>query len=244
MVPLSAGSGGRHGVALYFSDVTRYRQLPRELEQANRQLESAYEELQSTVEELETTNEELQSTVEELETTNEELQSTNEELETMNEELQSTNDELQTINDELRDRTGQLDDTNDFLQAVLESLRSAVVVVDTDLMVQAWNHRAADLWGLRSDEATGKHLLNLDIGLPTDQLRPIVRQVLNSSRPDDGRAADRSSSEDRTDDLTLEAVNRRGRQVRIAVTTGRLNYRDPERSGAIIIMDQIDEPTG
>ena len=100
--PLTGSDGGLLGVNLIFHDVTAARRLQDELEQANRQLETAYEELQSTNEELETTNEELQSTVEELETTNEELQSTNEELETMNEELQSTNDELQTINDELR----------------------------------------------------------------------------------------------------------------------------------------------
>ena len=80
IVPVTAGDGTNVGVALYFSDVTRYRKLQAELEVTIRQLETAYEELQSTVEELETTNEELQSTVEELETTNEELETMNEEL--------------------------------------------------------------------------------------------------------------------------------------------------------------------
>src|SRR4030095_9403973 len=77
IIPLFGTNGSVLGVGIVFNDVTRSRQLKEELEESNRQLETAYEELQSTVEELETTNEELQSTVEELETTNEALQSTN-----------------------------------------------------------------------------------------------------------------------------------------------------------------------
>ncbi|HEX8906954.1 MAG TPA: CheR family methyltransferase, partial [Longimicrobiaceae bacterium] len=86
VVPL-AGDGEPLGVSIAFVDVTEYKRLQAELQEANQELETAFEELQSTNEELETTNEELQST--------------NEELETMNEELQSTNEELETINDEL-----------------------------------------------------------------------------------------------------------------------------------------------
>src|SRR5207248_2151231 len=77
--PLTDPAGRHAGVAISFSDVSRFHVLARELDQARRDLETAYGELQSTVEELETTNEELQSTNEELETMNEELQSTNEE---------------------------------------------------------------------------------------------------------------------------------------------------------------------
>ncbi|MDF2978906.1 MAG: chemotaxis protein CheR [Actinomycetospora sp.] len=73
LVPLDAHSDDGVSVAMFFTDVTRYRRMTAELQSAHRQVETAYEELQSTVEELETTNEELQSTVEELETTNEEL---------------------------------------------------------------------------------------------------------------------------------------------------------------------------
>src|SRR6185503_9803794 len=130
-------------------------------------------------EELETTNEELQSTVEELETTNEELQSTNEELETMNEELQSTNDELQSINEQLRESSMRLDSVNEFLDAILTSLQAGVVVVNNDLLAREWNDRAEDLWGVRRDEAVGQHFLNLDIGLPTDELRPLIRHALS-----------------------------------------------------------------
>src|SRR5262249_44451750 len=124
---------GQAGILLTFLDVSRYQHLREELERSQRELETAYEELQSTVEELETTNEELQSTNEEVETTNEELHSTNEELETMNEELQSTNEELETINNELRERSAEVIELNQFLESILGSLKSAVVVLGTEM---------------------------------------------------------------------------------------------------------------
>ncbi|NMO90698.1 CheR family methyltransferase [Actinomycetospora sp. TBRC 11914] len=226
LVPLETGANGGVAVAAFFSDVTRYQRMTGELQAAHRQVETAYEELQSTVEELETTNEELQSTVEELETTNEELQSTVEELETTNEELQSTNDELQSMNDELRERTSQLDEANDFLESVLGSLRTAVVVVDTDLIVRAWNAQADDLWGLRSEETIGQHLLNLDLGLPMERLRPLVRGALVGDS--DG------------DPLRLEAINRRGRTVGLVLSASPLRLRGSGPTGAIVLMDQTD----
>jgi two-component system CheB/CheR fusion protein len=64
--PLMETGGVHLGTAFSFHDVTRYKRLQVELQEANQELEAAYEELQSTSEELETTNEELQSTVEEL----------------------------------------------------------------------------------------------------------------------------------------------------------------------------------
>ena len=206
--------------------MTEYRQPAAEnWSTRHRQLETAYEELQSTNEELETTNEELQSTVEELETTNEELQSTNEELETMNEELQSTNDELQTINDELRDRTSQISELNDFMRSILGSLEAGVVVVDLELRVQVWNLRMEELWGVRTDEAVGQFLLNIDIGLPVDELRPTLRQVL---------------AEDSSDQPVqmVRAINRRGRTIDVQVTVSPLRTgATPTAVGAIILMD-------
>ncbi|GAA1029592.1 PAS domain-containing protein [Virgisporangium ochraceum] len=214
------------GVVLVFLDVTAGRRLRDELEHANRQLETAYEELQSTNEELETTNEELQSTVEELETTNEELQSTNEELETMNEELQSANDELQAINDELRDRTAERDSVNAFLETVFVSLKAGVVVINQDLQVRVWNRRCEDLWGLRAEEAVGRHFLNLDIGLPTDQLRPMIRKLLGS---DDG-----------SQEIRLASVNRRGRQIEVKVMGTPLRRDGDGTPGVILIMESVE----
>ena len=186
------------GTSVIFEDVTLLKRTQAELQSFKQELDTAYEEVQSTNEELQTTNEELQSTVEELETTNEELQSTNEETETMNEELQSANEELETMNDELRQRSDELNQANAFMAAVLASGRDGVVVLDGELQVLAWNYQSEELWGLRADEVLGKHLLNLDIGLPTDLLRGLIRTCVTTGDPQ------------RT---TVEALNRRGRRI-------------------------------
>jgi two-component system, chemotaxis family, CheB/CheR fusion protein len=231
VLPLTGASNRLLGISLIFNDVSRFRRLSDELEASNRQLETAYEELQSINEELETTNEELQSTVEELETTNEELHSTNEELETTNEELQSTNDELHVTNRELQDRTAEISALNGFLESILSSLTAAAIVVSPELTVRTWNRQAYELWGVREDEAVGQHLLNLDIGLPTGELRPVVREVAGGDRE---RA-----------ELILEAVNRRGRTVSLRVTVTTLTEHDSDRGnsgGALLLLDEVGEP--
>ncbi|GLX96917.1 CheR family methyltransferase [Herbidospora sp. NBRC 101105] len=229
VVPLQNGDGDLVGVGVNFYDVTRYRRLRDELEQANRELENAYEELQSLNEELETTNEELQSTNEELETTNEELQSTNEELETMNEELQSTNDELQQINDALNARGEELDQANAFVSAMVRSLGDAVAVVDTELRVLIWSPGAEELWGVRADEVAGRLLTGLDIGLPLDGLAARLRMMLSDAEP-----------RDRPDGLAVDAVNRRGRATRLSIEFSRMLGEDGRTAGVILLMDVLD----
>jgi two-component system, chemotaxis family, CheB/CheR fusion protein len=230
IVPLADAAGNPLGVCLTFLDVTRSKQLQEELRHSNEELETAYEELQSTNEELETTNEELQSTIEELETTNEELQSTNEELETMNEELHSGNEELQTMNEELRRRTNELNEVNSYLQSILTGLRGGVVVINPDLQVQVWSQKAEDLWGLRGDEVLGKHFLNLDIGLPVEQLKQTIRSVL----------ADGSEPHE----VTLEAINRRGKRIQCRVTSTRLLAPTGQARGVILLMEELEAEPG
>ena len=227
MVPVLS-DGELLGTAVTYQDATDVVQLEAELTESRRDLAQAHEELQSTVEELETTNEELQSTNEELETTNEELQSTNEELETMNEELQSTNEELETINDELRIRTTELDEVNTFLEAILTSMGIAVAVLDGEQRVQIWNSRAQDLWGLLPTEVEGRHLFNLDIGLPVDGVGASIRAVLG------GEVA-------RAEDL-VPATNRRGKAIDCRVTSIPLGG-EGSVSGVIILMEQVEAGT-
>jgi two-component system CheB/CheR fusion protein len=227
--PIISRAGVLEGSSVTFVDVTPQHRLQEELQGSRVQLETAYEELQSAVEELETTNEELQSTNEELETTNEELQSTNEELETTNEELQSTNEELETINDELRQRTIELNEINNFLEAILTSLNSAVVVVDRDVRIQVWNRHAQELWGLRPDEVEGEHLMNIDIGLPVERLHQPIRACL-AGEP--------------AQPMTMPAVNRRGRAVSCVVRVTPLLGTDDDVIGVIVLMDAHNGVTG
>ncbi|TMK87247.1 MAG: PAS domain S-box protein, partial [Actinobacteria bacterium] len=179
-------------------------------------------------EELETTNEELQSTNEELETTNEELHSTNEELETMNEELQSTNEELEATNNELRQRTLDLDDSNVYLEAILGSMGSGVIVLNRQLTVRVWNRVSEDLWGLRSEEVEGQHFLNLDIGLPIDELSQPIRAAV--------------TAEGEIVDIRLPAVNRRGRAIDVDVRVAPLRRDGQAPDGAIVLVRQAGEP--
>jgi two-component system, chemotaxis family, CheB/CheR fusion protein len=219
--PLVAADGTDLGATVTFQDVTRYRRLQDETEHARKEMEAAYEELQSAVEELETTNEELQSTNEELETTNEELQSTNEELETMNEEMQSTNEELETINDEIRTRTDQLNETNALLAAIVTSLGAGIIVIDDDFNIEVWNEAAAELWGVRPDEAEGSHLMNLELGLPLEQLHKPLRAALTGERSE----------------LEIPAINRRGKAIACAVSVLPLQAPGAEPRGAILLME-------
>ncbi|HEX6966638.1 MAG TPA: CheR family methyltransferase [Gemmatimonadaceae bacterium] len=226
LVPLFDPAHALLGVSISFGDITAAKRLQLELEHSNQELETAYEELQSTNEELETTNEELQSTIEELETTNEELQSTNEELETMNEELQSTNEDLQTMNEELQTRSAELNQVNAFLESILMSLRGGVVVLDRELKVLIWNSQAEDQWGLRGDEVIGKHFLNLDIGLPVEQLGRPLRACLSTD-------AVQTTT-------TVDATNRRGKPITCDVTCMPLVGPRFEVRGAILIVESRD----
>jgi two-component system, chemotaxis family, CheB/CheR fusion protein len=185
--PLLNGTSEVIGATVAFHDVTDFRRLQDELEQANRQLETAYE------------------------------------------ELQSTNDELQTINDELQDRTGELDAANGLLETILTSLRAGVVVLNTELHIRVWNRQAQELWGLRPEEAVGQHFLNLDIGLPTDRLRALIRRSL--------------ADEDGPQEATVDAVNRRGRRIDVRVIGSVLRTVTDEVGGIILTMEDVESPS-
>lgn len=148
----------------------------------------------------------------------------------MNEELQSMNDELQFSNEALRDRQDELDHLNDFMSSVLGSMNSGVAVVDSTMKVLAWNARAEDLWGVRTDEAIGSHLFDLDIGLPLDSLRQPIREQLDSEPPESAST-------------TMKAVNRRGRAIEVKVTLTHLEQQTASPA-AMLVMDVLDDEIG
>ncbi|HEY2337672.1 MAG TPA: CheR family methyltransferase [Burkholderiales bacterium] len=225
VAPVFDDKGAALGVSITFLDVSYVQELKDELRRSREDLQTTNEELQSSNEELETTNEELQSSNEELETTNEELQSTNEELETMNEELQSTNEELQTLNEQLRQRTDEAGRLSAFLESVLAGLGAGAAVLDANYNVLVWNHRAEDLWGMRADEVRGKSFLALDIGLPVGELRPLIRAGL--------------AGDDAPTELTLPAVNRRGKHIQCRVGCTPLVSALGKRDGVILMMVEV-----
>jgi two-component system CheB/CheR fusion protein len=224
VAPLIDDDGSVVGTSVSFLDVTNVTSLRAELDRSKQDVETAYEELQSSNEELETTNEELQSTVEELETTNEELQSSNEELETMNEELESTNAELQTINTDLHIRTEQVARLNTSLLAITGNIEVGAAVLNPELKVQVWNERAADLWGLRSDEVVGRPFFDLDIGLPTNEIHKMVESTMRG--------------EPAHDSAMVEAVTRRGKTIRCRVMVHALSD-GKVSTGVVVVMEEM-----
>jgi len=224
VAPLIDGDGTIVGTSVTLADVTHMTHLRAEVERSRQAVETAYEELQSSNEELETTNEELQSTIEELETTNEELQSSNEELETMNEELESTNAELQNINLDLHMRTDEVARLNTFLGAITGNIELGAAVLDRDLRIQVWNERAADLWGVRSDEVVGLPFFSLDIGLPTADIQEMVRSVLVGAQSHD--------------ETTLQALSRRGKTIQVRVIASALSDGD-RPAGVVVVMEEV-----
>ena len=225
IIPLQDNDQSILGVTVAFNDVTRYIKLQSALQRSRQELETTNEELQSTNEELETTNEELQSTNEELETTNEELQSTNQEMETMNEELQSANEELQAINSELSDRTYELDRTNTFMSSILGCLQMGMIVIDTSFNILIWNHAVEDMWGLRQDEVINKSWFSLDIGLPVEQLRVPIRDILSSKK--------------KFQEILINGTNRRGKQIRCYIAFSPLISNNIE--GIIMMMTDTEK---
>ncbi|GCE21330.1 sensor histidine kinase [Dictyobacter kobayashii] len=95
--------------------------------------------MSTIVEELEAANEELQSANEEILSSNEELQSLNEELETSKEEIQASNEELLVINQELQVRNKQLQEARNYAEAIVETIREPLIVLDGNLYVRSAN---------------------------------------------------------------------------------------------------------
>ncbi len=229
------------GAAVTFADVGSTLQLRESFRHVHEELETAYEELQSTNEELVTSNEELQSSYEELETGNEELQSSNEELETTNEELRSSNEELETTNLELKTASDAVQRLNETLvdanlelrrfsslhRQVMDHFPSAVVVLNSHLLVEEWNEAATALWGLEEDAVAGEPFFGLDFGLPLGTLQEPVRAC---------RSAGAVAS-----NVEVEATDHTGRRFTCRVQVMPISGREPE-TAAMLIMDRVGGP--
>jgi two-component system CheB/CheR fusion protein len=219
--PLTQMDQNLIGINITLTDVTQSWILRHQVEQINQTLEA-------TNEQLKISNIQLQATNEELETTNEEVQSSNEELETINEELQSTNNELQSVNEEVRLRTEEYNRANNFLNAILLSLRGAIIVINQESKVLAWSAKSEEMWGLRADEVQDKSLFSLDFGLPLDQIREAIDNCINNDQ--------------NQQDFGISAVNRRGKTFDCRLSIDALWSINQEKFGVILIMKEVESP--
>jgi two-component system, chemotaxis family, CheB/CheR fusion protein len=177
--------------------------------------------------ELEAAQESLETTIEELQSANEELETTNEELETMNEELRSANEQLEATNEELRTQAEATAEYRRYVEGTLRSVDAGVVVLDGDLRVRSWNRWSENAWGLREEEVLDQELLALDFGLPVARLRTDLLRVLAGEAPQA--------------ELTLEAVERRGRPLHCRVRLSPLLYEARPPRGVVMIVDDATE---
>ena len=161
-----------------------------EIERLRRELDATRSYLQTAVEEHETAREEMKSAHEEAMSANEEFLSTNEELENLpRSELQSANEELGVTNQELRDRNRELSDLNDelqrsrnYLDAIIETLREPLLVLDGNLRVQKANHEFYEIFKVRQEDTLQRQIYDLGDGQwDIPELRKLLAKVLSEN---------------------------------------------------------------
>lgn len=139
------------------ADQLRIKQLEEEIEQMR-------EDIRRVTEDQEAANEELQSANEELLSNSEELQTLNEELETSAEELQSNNEELITVNDELMDRQEQLTISRMYSEAIVETIREPLLVLDREMRVKSANESFYKYFKTTEQDTEGRLLTEIGSG--------------------------------------------------------------------------------
>ncbi|MFL5352555.1 chemotaxis protein CheB [Archangium sp.] len=153
-----------------------------EVERLREELHGARKHLRMLLQEQETTSEELRAATEETQSSNEELQSTNEELETAKEELQSTNEELTTLNEELQNRNLELSQINSDLNNLIGSLRTATVILGSDLRIRRFTPMAESVLGLAAADV-GRSLREVRLALDLPGLERAVSEVTREFTP-------------------------------------------------------------
>jgi two-component system CheB/CheR fusion protein len=101
--------------------------------------------------------------------------------------------------------------------------------VDRQFEILSWVEKMEELWGLRADEVEGRSLFELDIGLPTEELRPAIEACLRGQ----GDVAP----------FAVEAVNRRGTSIHCSVVCTPLHQED-EITGVIALIQQLTDDGG
>lgn len=167
VAPLTPGGAARRGAK------------DRRIREVEKELEATREEMHSMIEELEAANEELHSANEESLSSNEELQSLNEELETSKEEIQASNEELLVLNAELQQRNAQMQEARDFADAIVETIREPLLVLDADLRVQRANRAFYQYFQVEPADTERRRIFELGEGqwnIPA--LRTLLEELL------------------------------------------------------------------
>ncbi|MBD2740084.1 PAS domain S-box protein [Coleofasciculus sp. FACHB-1120] len=219
-------------------DTNQSQQL-KQLQSSKQRLQLLDEQLQATVEALAKSdraledknhdwlvvNEQLQAAIAQAKSTVDSLEARDGDLQVKSEQLDTRNEELRLTTEELRLSSQDLNEANAFLKSIFTSLPGGIAVLNQELNIQVWNLQAEDLWGLRSHEIQGQHFLNLELGLPIEQLRQPIQSCL--------------AGESEHHEQTLDALNRRGRTIQCKVTCMPLFTLKKEIHGVIVLMQEL-----
>jgi two-component system CheB/CheR fusion protein len=100
-----------------------------------------------------------------------------------------------------------------------------MIVIDTSFNILIWNHAVEDMWGLRQEEVINKSWFSLDIGLPVEQLRVPIRDILSSKK--------------KFQEILINGTNRRGKQIRCYIAFSPLIGNNIE--GIIMMMTDTEK---
>ncbi|CAM3921047.1 two-component system, chemotaxis family, CheB/CheR fusion protein [Pedobacter westerhofensis] len=151
------------------------------IEQLEKELLLSRSDMRTVTEDQEAVNEELQSANEELLSGSEELQSLNEELETSKEELQSTNEEINIVNSELLDRNDQLSNSRIYTEAIINTIRDPLIILDKELKVKRATGGFYTKFKVTKGETEGRYFY--DLGNKQWDI-PALRELLESILPE------------------------------------------------------------
>ena len=186
VIPIRGRAPAESGFLILFNDGTQPGAIdapaaePPAEHDVVHELEETREFLQSLIEQQEVDNEALQSANEEAQSANEELQSANEELETSKEEIQSANEELATLNDELNNRNVELERLNRDLTSLLGNIRTAIVLLDSDLKIRRLTRSAEESLHLATTDI-GRRITDISLHLTgLSDLNISLREALES----------------------------------------------------------------
>lgn len=145
--------------------------LEAELEQLHEDFRR-YKNRQANIEKLHTGNKALMLT-------SKELQSLNEKVDTRAKELRSNNEEPVSVNDELLDRQEQLISASAQAQAIVETIRAPLVIVDSQLRIKSANQSFYDYFQTTESQTTGWSLFDLSNGqVYIAELKSLLEHVL------------------------------------------------------------------
>jgi two-component system CheB/CheR fusion protein len=143
------------------------------------ELSAVRSDMRTIIDEQEANKEELQSANEEILSSNEELQSINEELETSKEAVEYANEKLTSINAELQRSNEQLLETQEYADAMFQTIREGVVVLDADLKVMMANTSFYRTFHTQHEGIEGRLLFEIADGkLDTPEVRAAIDNIL------------------------------------------------------------------